>query len=95
MLEMVEQRINKAIRDAGGVPCGLIEGPQRVMVFQYRGLDMAMYADEITYTAVKEHIERKTARYKFPICRCGNEMPAGMREGMTCSMCILKHTRTL
>ena len=89
MLEMIEQRINKAIRDAGGVPCGLIEGPQRVMVFRYRGLDMAMYADQITYATVKQHIEEKTARFKFPKCRCGNEMPATMHEGMVCSACIL------
>lgn len=92
MLELSEQRIEKSIRDNGGTPFGIIEGQERVMIFRYRGLDMAMYVDEIKYQTVKEHIERKTTGYNFPVCNCGQEMPANMR-GMTCSKCLLTNGR--
>lgn len=89
MLDTVRQQIDKCIRDAGGVPLGLIDGPQRVVIFDYRGLDMAMYANDITYANVRRHMEEKASTYAFPRCLsgCGAELPAG-RSG-DCTLCLL------
>jgi hypothetical protein len=87
MTEIMRQILEKSIRDNGASPTGIIDGPNRVMLFRYRGLDMAMYADEINYQSVKSHIQEKVLRYDFPKCVCGRLLPANHRRDSLCVMC--------
>lgn len=89
MIGMVKQQIEKAIRDNDATPFSIqYGGPQRVMLFRHRGIDMAMYADEINYKSVREHIQAKIKDYPFPMCQCGQGLPANYADGMKCIRCL-------
>jgi hypothetical protein len=64
MLQARHEQIERHIRDAGGSPVGIqYGGPRQIYIFMYRDISMAMYADEMDYYSVLDHIKEVKLRY--------------------------------